>query len=544
MTLLALLATASAVYCAGSLLWQILRHSLLRKQTCVLDLRQLGSSRNDSQKIHGAAVICGGSVAGLFAARVCHDHFDEVIIVEPEAWVDNQDAQRQDAWNQAKPRSRVMQYKSLQGPIQPFAFMALGNLFPDLAKECEVSDITVGPSDFRISTWGRWLKKPYNQYNGTLPDTITAGRPGLETLMRRLVLGGRYKNIHQIVGTVTGVSCNVPNSKWLDRVIIRTAVGTHEIRAALVVDCTGPASAGLKWLKRQGYAQSDMYPRGKLPLEKLRIAYDQKVTYSTFGFCVPPELGNRLPGLPASYSKCGIIYICVTDPKSDCRGIHIQRVEGNYVYICCGTFGQTEHPRTLEEIKKYAQTMVTWESIPRSVFELLDMLKEVEDTMTYSHLPFSSCIRYEKAVNLPANWIAIGDSVMKLNPLFGQGVVKALLGAICLNTLLQKYYAISTIPKDFSTKFFEMQKNKISHLCLDYGYHTTVPMPGETLSRGWLSRWYARQLIILSFDDLQAGSALWNVNMMLAPPIDTLALGIVLKVFWCAFKRSVARFLS
>ncbi|KAK0202359.1 hypothetical protein DFS33DRAFT_889061 [Desarmillaria ectypa] len=126
----------------------------------------------------------------------------------------------------------------------------------------------------------------------------------------------------------------------------------------------------------------------------------------------------------------------------------------------------TERPRTLEEIKKYAQTMVTWEPIPRSVFELLDMLKEVEDTMIYSHLPFSgaSCIRYEKAVNLPANWIAIGDSVMKLNPLFGQGVVKALLGAICLNTLLQKCYTISTIPKDFSTKFFEMQKNKISHL--------------------------------------------------------------------------------
>ncbi len=34
----------------------------------------------------------------------------------------------------------------------------------------------------------------------------------------------------------------------------------------------------------------------------------------------------------------------------------------------------------------------------------------------------------------------------------------------------------------------------------DYGYHSTVPIPGETLSVGWLSRWYTRQLIILSFD--------------------------------------------
>ncbi|KAK0466719.1 uncharacterized protein EV420DRAFT_1260875 [Desarmillaria tabescens] len=541
MTLLAILAAVSTVYCAGLLFWQILRHSLLRKQTCVLDLQHLGSSRNGDQKIHGTAVICGGSLAGLFTARICHDHFDEVVIVEPEAWADDSDAKRQDAWNQAKPRSRVMQYKSLQGPIQPFAFMALCNLFPGLAKECEVSDVTVGSSDFRSSTWGRWQKKPCNQYTGTLPDTMTAGRPGLETLMRRLVLGSRYKNIQQMIGTVAGISRDASSPGRLDRVTIRTVGGTQEIKASMVVDCTGPASAGLKWLKREGYGRSDMYPRGKVPLEKIKVAYDQKITYSTSSFHVPLELGNRLPGLPASYEKCGVIYICVTDPTLDCRGMHIQRSEGNFrkplpPYL----------PRTLEEIKRYAQTMVTWEPIPPSVFELLDMLEEVEDTMTCSHLPFSgaSYIRYDKAVNLPTNWIAIGDSVMKVNPLFGQGVAKALLGAICLNTLLQKCAATGAIPKDFSTKFFEMQKNKISHLCPDYGYHTTVPIPGETLSDGWLLRWYTRQLIILSFDDLRAGSALWHINMMLAPPIDAMEPGLVLKVVWHAFKRFAVKFLS
>ncbi|KAK0466737.1 uncharacterized protein EV420DRAFT_1505043 [Desarmillaria tabescens] len=550
MTLQAILAAVLTLYCAGLLFWQILRHSLLRKQTCVLDLQHLGSSRNGDQKIHGTAVICGGSLAGLFAARVCHDHFDEVVIVEPEAWADDPDSRRQDAWRQAKHRSRIMQYKSLQGPIQPFAFMALDNLFPNLAKECEASDITVRTSDYRSSTWGRWPKKPYHQYNGTLPDTIIAGRPGLETLIRRLVLGTLYKNIQQLVGTVTGVSCDTSDSARLDRVIIRTSVGSREIKAALVVDCTGPASAGLKWLKRQGYGQSGTYPCGKLPLEKLRITYNQKITYSTFEFYVPPELGNRLPGLPAPYEKCGLIYLCITDPTLDCRCIHIQRTDGNYIQLCCVIFGQIEHPRTLEEIKMYAQSMVTWEPIPSSVFELLDILEEVEDTMTCSHLPFSgaSYIRYDKAVNLPANWIATGDSVMKLNPLYGQGVVKALMDAICLNTLLHKHRMTSFVPKDFSTEFFEMQKNKISRLWnanknRDYSYQSTVPVPGETLSDGWFSRWYTRQIIMLSFDDLQVGSALWNASMMLAPPIDTLEPGIVLKVVWHALKRWVARFL-
>ncbi|KAG7444011.1 uncharacterized protein BT62DRAFT_934602 [Guyanagaster necrorhizus] len=541
------LSTASAValvlYCAGSLLWRYLRYRLLRKQTCVPDLEQLGFSRSTDKKIHGTAVICGGSLAGLFTARVCHDHFDEVVIVEPEVWADRPDAKRQDVWNQENTRTRIMQYESFHGPLQRLAFMALCNLFTGFAGECEASDIRVGSADYPVSTWGRWSKKPYDQYNGVLPDTVFASRPGFETLLRRLVLGGRYKNIRQVIGTVTGVSRNASNPEYLDRVTIRTTSGTREINAALVVDCTGSASAGMKWLRREGYGQSETYPSGKLPLDELKIAYDQKIIYSTIKFRVPPELGERFPGLPTSFKKCGLIYVCIADPALDCRGISLQRIEGNFVQICCAVFGADELPRTVEEIKKYAQSIVTRDPMPPSLFQILDMLEEVEDTMTCSQIPFpgASYIRFDKAVNLPPNWIAIGDSVMKVNPLFGQGVVKALMGAICLNTLLQKRDATAGIPRDFSAEFFEMQGNKISPFwdadkVWDYGYHTTVPIAGEKLSDSWFPRWYTRKLIMLSFDDVQAGSILWHINMHLAPPIDAMHPRIVLKILWTTFK--------
>ncbi|PBK68974.1 hypothetical protein ARMSODRAFT_1038412 [Armillaria solidipes] len=534
-----------AVYCIASLLWRHLRHRLLRRQTCVLDLEQLGLSRSVDQKIRGTAVICGGSLAGLFTARVCHDHFDEVVIVEPEVWADRPDAQRQDAWNQENTRSRIVQYESLHGPIQRFAFMALCKLFTDFTKECEASDIlhVIGPADHVVSTWGRWSKKPYDQYNGVLPDSMTASRRGFETLLRRLVLGGGHKNIRQVIGTVTGISRSASNPEYLDRVTIRTTAGTREIDAALVVDCTGAASAGMKWLRREGYGQSDTYPSGKLPLNELKIAYDQKIVYSTVKLHVPPELGNRLPGLPAPFDECGLIYACIADPVLDCRGITLQRIEGNLVQICCAVFGAGELPQTLEQIKKYAQSIVTRVPIPLWFFQILDMLDEVEDTMTCSQVPFAgaSYIRFDKAVSLPPNWIAIGDSVMKVNPLFGQGIVKALMGAICLNTLLQKRDATAGIPKDFSAEFFETQGNKISPFwdadkVWDYGYHTTVPIAGEKLADSWFLRWYTRQLIKLSFDDVQVGSILWHVNMQLAPPIDAMHPGIVLKVLWATVK--------
>ncbi len=57
------------------------------------------------------------SVSGLLAARICHDHFEDVVIVEPEAWLETEDAKRVDAWNQENIRSRVMQYHSLQGAL-------------------------------------------------------------------------------------------------------------------------------------------------------------------------------------------------------------------------------------------------------------------------------------------------------------------------------------------------------------------------------------------------------------------------------------------
>ncbi|KAK0466736.1 uncharacterized protein EV420DRAFT_645232 [Desarmillaria tabescens] len=457
-------AVAFVVYWAGSLLWRYLRFKHLRKHTCILDLEQLGLSRSADQKIHGTAVICGGSLAGLLTARICHDHFDEVVIVEPEVWANRPDAQRQDVWNQENTRSRIMQYESFHATMQRFTFMALCKLFTDLTKDCQASGILVGPADYPISTWGRWSKKPYKQYNGVLPDTMSASRRGFETLLRRLVLGGRHKNIRQVIGTVTGVSRSTPNPEYLDRVTIRTTAGAQEINAALVIDCTGAASVGMKWLRREGYGQAETYPSGKLPLDDLKITYDQKVVYSTLKLHVPPELGNRLPGLPASFDKCGLIYACITDPMLDCRTIALQRIEGDFVQVACTVFSADELPQTLEEIKKCAQSIVTRDPIPRWIFQILDMLEEAKDTLTCSQVTFpgASYIRFDKAVNLPPNWIAIGDSVMKTNPLFGQGILKALMGAICLNTLLQKRDVTAEIPQNFSANFFEMQGNKIS----------------------------------------------------------------------------------
>ncbi len=57
------------------------------------------------------------SVGGLLTARVCQDHFERVIIVEPEAWVSTEEGCAVHSWTQSQIRSRLIQYQSLQGVL-------------------------------------------------------------------------------------------------------------------------------------------------------------------------------------------------------------------------------------------------------------------------------------------------------------------------------------------------------------------------------------------------------------------------------------------
>ena len=57
------------------------------------------------------------SLAGLLAARVCHNYFKRVIIIEPESWLATEEARITEAWTQRHDRSRVIQYHSVQGKV-------------------------------------------------------------------------------------------------------------------------------------------------------------------------------------------------------------------------------------------------------------------------------------------------------------------------------------------------------------------------------------------------------------------------------------------
>jgi hypothetical protein len=77
---------------------------------------------------------------------------------------------------------------------------------------------------------------PYEEYNNDLPKTIVGSRPGVESLLRQLVIGRKeYPNIEQIIGTVTGVTRSSTDPTHLQNVTVRASEGNISLPAALVV---------------------------------------------------------------------------------------------------------------------------------------------------------------------------------------------------------------------------------------------------------------------------------------------------------------------
>ncbi|KAF7308206.1 hypothetical protein HMN09_00668500 [Mycena chlorophos] len=542
-----------ATYALSLLAWHVLRHILLVKNTGTTSLHLLQQGRAEHDKIPGTAVICGGGIAGLLTARVCHEHFERVLIIEAEPWLSTDDARRVDGWKLLRhTRARLMQWNSLHAS-QAYLFAGLEKLFPNIIEEAARSQIKVLPSFPRLSNSGAPLRRP--QPAGGLPKTMYTTRHGLETFVRRLVLDREaYPNISIKAGTVTDVVPDPANKAKLSQVVFRNEAGTVEtVDAALVADCSGPARAGLKWLARHGYGTPSTpgYPNppSTLPLDDLKIALDQKLRYSSLTYTAPDAaFMARLEALlPDDVKNDGPIITFLEDYTEATRAtgracLVVWRVDANQISVFAGHPGEVRfQPTNVEQLRQYAHSLYEIEPIAEYFWKILDLLEEIEDTAMVSLLrvPATSYVRYSRATNMPSNFVALGDSVMTVNPLFGEGCTKALRCAMALHTELLRANKTSprSLPHTFAKDFFEEEKVKTEWLwdetrLADYGAPMTDPIPGESLSEGAALRWYITTLQRMAPYDDHASLVLYDSLIGFGSPIDAMHPHLVAKVLW------------
>lgn len=119
------------------LLYVFLRRKLVKyiwdQGTVLRELFNSGQCRQEHDKIKGTVVIAGGSLAGLMAARVCADHFEKILVVDPEPCL-SEDAAGEglktfntDAVSTDKKRSRIPQYDATHGQLLAYGVYSAGH---------------------------------------------------------------------------------------------------------------------------------------------------------------------------------------------------------------------------------------------------------------------------------------------------------------------------------------------------------------------------------------------------------------------------------
>ncbi|KAF8479823.1 hypothetical protein JB92DRAFT_3102191 [Gautieria morchelliformis] len=482
----------------------IVRKYLRATLTALDDIPALGVPRGKGLKISGTAVVCGGSIGGLLSAR-------------------------------------------------PFMTLAVRKLFPNFDHEVVKAGARVVSADTKFHVAGVPIEAPWHQYTANnFPTITTLTRAGLETLLRRLVLA-TCPNVQYVPGTVIALVRSESSADAIDSVRVRSREGEESnIPATLVIDCTGPARGGFRWLQDPSFTSTTGTEQqvSPLPLDALKHTYDPKMAYTTCAFDVPPALMSPIKalGFPEDFATVGLLYVSTADPSTDSRNVIIGMKGESSVQFACGGWDVRERMTSIADIKKFLSEMVVLRPVPDWIFRLLELFEQeqVPSTYVYARCTPTVYIQYHLARNIPSNFIAIGDSVLNLNPVRGQGCTKACVEAVTLNSLLIKCAATPTgntkgtgnlLPKDFSRNFFDLQAKRTGFLwdtykSEDYAWKTTTPAKGDSLDTGAWKRAYGKAFLRLATKDRDVSAVFWNAANWLTPPIELFSLIIILKLVW------------
>ncbi|WP_235110289.1 NAD(P)/FAD-dependent oxidoreductase [Acaryochloris sp. 'Moss Beach'] len=182
------------------------------------------------------AVVIGGSMAGLLAARVLLNHFGRVTVLERDRIPD-----------QPSPRSGVPQAHHVHILLTQ-GQRILEQLFPGLEAELEVAgapQVNWTKDLSWLSMWG---------WSQAVPSDLCT-RPCSRALLEWLIYQrlAQEANLTFLPSTrVTGLVANAQKTV-ITGVQIKTNQSTETLSADLVVDASGRNSALPKWLNQLGY---------------------------------------------------------------------------------------------------------------------------------------------------------------------------------------------------------------------------------------------------------------------------------------------------
>ncbi|GIH21889.1 FAD-binding monooxygenase [Acrocarpospora phusangensis] len=337
------------------------------------------------------AVVLGGGMAGLVAARVLSEQFEEVLLVDRDqlAGVD-------------EPRRGVPQGGHAHGLLAK-GQEVLEGMFPGLTRELADAGIPMGDMGVNL----RWY------FNGrrlqpaeTGLKVISATRPELESAVRdrvRALPNVTFLEHHVILSlTVTADRSRITGVK-----IAPEGEGAErEITADLVVDATGRGSRTPAWLAEMGYPRPEE--------ERFKIG----LSYTTCHY----RLRENVLGEDMAI-------LCVATPDNP-RGAFFSRLNDRYLLSLTGMLGD-QAPTDPEGHLAFVKSL----PVP-DIYEAVHDATLLDERVAFRY-PASVWKHYERLSRFPLGLLVVGDGVCSFNPVYGQGMTVAALEGLTLREHLK-----------------------------------------------------------------------------------------------------------
>lgn len=456
--------------------------------------------------IDNHAVVVGSSIAGMLSARVLADHFASVSIIEKDKLPDQPDAR-----------------KGVPQSFQPHTLLVKGyELLEDFFPGIRAKLLTSGALEF---DWGRefhLFEKVGWMANTKTPSdvvSITCSRPLIEWVVRQEL--SKFTNIRFIEGhRVTGLLFE-PNNKQVKGVHLYSIVSSTEntLPADLVVNTAGRSSNASHWLENIGFPA---------PPETV----------------VDPFLGyaTRRYREPKDWKPNWKVMLISQSPPNCTRLGYLARIEDGEWIATLGGYGHDFPPIDNDGFLEFARSL-------RSL-EFYQAIKDAEPTSPiYAHRATANRLLHYEKVNLPQGFVALGDAVCALCPIYGQGITVSALGAVVLRDWL------NSSKKGLCVDNFQNSLAQINlphwglATTLDLGFSTTL-MKSDIYSPvtqkrkpGKISQflnWYIKQFLLNTTRDANLTLVWLKVVNLLKSPLSFFNPLIVIRVL-CNPKKYVGK---
>ncbi|MCS7458883.1 FAD dependent oxidoreductase [Paenibacillus doosanensis] len=348
----------------------------------------------------GKAIVIGGSIAGLLAARVLSDFYEEVLIVERDELPESPSER------QGTPQA-----------IHPHRFTERGKKITNRLFPGYEDDLLAGGA---LPVFNKRL------HNGNQYGSLDVQNPRHDYKFSRALLEWAFRNQVkklanvriQVKQEVTGLLMNEDRSRVTGIRLREKGWGGAEStwNADLVVDTSGRGSKLTPWLEAAGYE----VPRPDL----LKVA----LGYSTRRYKVPAHLNHlmetwdtiNIAGQPAKGTFTGVFSFI----ENGVAEMLLYRPGGQYPPV---------------EAEAYEREIA---GLPTPLIDSIVRQLEPLAPPRGFRVPELYRRRYDRMEKWPSGLLALGDAICIYDPIFGQGMTVAAIQAEVLEATLRERQSV------------------------------------------------------------------------------------------------------